>query len=184
MQVQTQLVKAKLLGLNGEAPTIELMFNPTQISFTRTANWTDDPGVSGTGGKNPDKGRALLPKVNFSSVTPYKFTLSKLLFDTYETKKSVMEEHINKIKTGVEAPVEAADGSGRRPPVYIFTWDKNYFHCVMTSLTYELTMFLPDGTPVRAIVDIALQEVDGRNSPGGRDSASTGKDRVANPDLD
>ena len=38
-------------------------------------------------------------------------------------------------------------------------------------------MFLTDGTPVRAIVDISLQEVDRTNLPGNRKSASTGSDR-------
>ncbi len=172
-----QLVKAKLIGFKGEAPDIEFMFNPTQISFTRTAAWDDEPGISGTGGKNSKTGRALLPKVNFSKVSPYTFSLSKLVFDTYETKKSVLKEYIDKIKVGVEAPVEA--GSGRRPPVYIFTWGQEYFHCVMTKLTYELNMFLMDGTPVRAVVDIDLQEVDGSNPPGGPESASTGEARTA-----
>jgi hypothetical protein len=49
----------------------------------------------------------------------------------------------------------------------------------MTSLTYTLNMFLNDGTPVRAIVDISLQEVDKNNMPGGRESASQGAARQA-----
>jgi hypothetical protein len=165
-----QLEKAKLVGYNGEAPDIELMFNPTEISFSRTVSWQSDPGNRGT---------TLLPKVNFSGVEPYKFTLKQLLFDTYETKKSVMD-YINIIKKGVETIERNPD---KRPPVYIFTWGKEYFHCVITSLTYNLTMFLTDGTPVRAIVDISLQEVDKNNLPGGRQSASTGGNRQPHPSL-
>lgn len=49
----------------------------------------------------------------------------------------------------------------RRPPVYYFVWgQKNYLMCMIESLTYKLTMFLPDGTPVRALVDLTLKEVD------------------------
>ncbi|MBN3895948.1 MAG: hypothetical protein HWQ41_11980 [Nostoc sp. NOS(2021)] len=160
---QPQLEKAKLIAFNGEAPDIELMFNPTDISFARTVKWESRQGNRGT---------TLLPKVNFSGVEPYKFTLKQLLYDTYETKESVMKKYIDDIKKGVETMSTATDS---RPPVYIFTWGSEYFYCVITSLTYTLNMFLSDGTPVRALVDIALQEVDKKNLPGGKTSSSKGK---------
>ncbi|MEH2064488.1 MAG: hypothetical protein V7K50_19870 [Nostoc sp.] len=162
---QPQLEKAKLVAYNGEAPDIELMFNPTDISFARTVKWESKDGNRGT---------TLLPKVNFSGVEPYKFTLKQLLYDTYETKESVMKKYIDNIKKGVETINTTTD---KRPPVYIFTWGSEYFYCVITSLTYTLNMFMSDGTPVRALVDIALQEVDKNNLPGGRESASKGDAR-------
>ncbi|MEB3884692.1 hypothetical protein [Lyngbya sp. CCY1209] len=49
----------------------------------------------------------------------------------------------------------------RRPPVYYLIWgDKNYMRCMVESLDYKLTMFKPDGTPVRARVTLKLKEVD------------------------
>ncbi|MCC5652698.1 hypothetical protein LC609_23390 [Nostoc sp. XA013] len=168
---QPQLEKAKLIAYSGEAPDIELMFNPTDISFARTVHWQSDQGNRGT---------TLLPKVNFSGVEPYKFTLKQLLYDTYETKESVMKKYINNIKKGVETINGAPD---KRPPVYILTWGLEYFYCVITSLTYTLNMFLSDGTPVRALVDIALQEVDKNNLPGGRESASKGNARQTDQRL-
>lgn len=55
-----------------------------------------------------------------------------------------------------------ADSKKRqRPPVYYFMWgEQNYVQCMVKSLTCKLTMFLSNGTPVRAIVDISLQQVD------------------------
>ncbi|MBD2514364.1 hypothetical protein H6G93_04955 [Nostoc sp. FACHB-973] len=160
-----QLEKAKLVAYNGEAEDIELMFNPTEISFSRMVEWKSNDGNRGTD---------LLPKINFSGVKPYMFTLKQLLFDTYETKESVMEKYIDKIKKGVETKKGAGD---KRPPVYILTWGTVYFHCVIKKVTYTLNMFLTDGTPVRAMVDIELQEVNQNNLPGGRESASRGADR-------
>ncbi|WP_414625207.1 hypothetical protein [Calothrix sp. CCY 0018] len=167
-KLQPQLEKAKLKAYNGEAPDIELMFNPSEISFSRTVNWQQDPGNRGT---------SLLPKVNFSGVKPYEFTLKQLIFDTYETKESVMT-YINIIKKGVETIDTKPD---TRPPVYTFVWKDEYFFCVMLSLTYTLNMFLTDGTPVRAMVDISLQEVDKNNLPGGTESASQGQQRQDSP---
>ena len=45
-------------------------------------------------------------------------------------------------------------------------------------------MFLTDGTPVRAMVDISLQEVDKNNLPGGTESASKASDRQPDSRLD
>ncbi len=167
-----ELTKAKLLvhssPYNGEARDIEFMFNPTEISFERSVSWKSDQGNRGT---------SLLPKVNFSGVQPYTFTLSNLLFDTYETKTSVMEKYIKNIKQGVTARAQTPS----RPPVYIFVWKDKYFHCVMTRLTYKLTMFHTDGTPLRALVDIWLQEVDPENLPG--DTATSANARQQSRSL-
>lgn len=49
----------------------------------------------------------------------------------------------------------------RRPPVYYFCWgEKNYMCCMIESTNCKLMMFLPNGTPVRASVDLTLREVD------------------------
>jgi Contractile injection system tube protein len=49
----------------------------------------------------------------------------------------------------------------RRPPVYYFVWGPhNYMLCMIKDLSFKLTMFLPNGTPLRAIVDLTLEEVD------------------------
>lgn len=143
-------VKAKLIVHSdpiGDAKDIEFMFNPSELEFTRAVHWASDVG---------NRGSTLLPKVNFSGVEPYSFTLKNLLFDTYEEKKSVLTEYIDNIKRGATARASVRT----RPPVYVLTWHDTYFHCVMTNLNYKLTMFLPDGTPVKASVNISLQEVD------------------------
>lgn len=158
------LVKATLLNQDNPGQDIKLMFNPTEISLARTVTWKNEPG---------NKSQTLLPKTNFSAIEPYKLTLKQLLFDTYETKGSVVKEYIDVIKKGVTTE----KGKGKRPPVYIFCWGTEYFHCVITSLTYNLTMFLADGTPVRAMVDIALQEVDENNFAKGKTPAPIGKGR-------
>lgn len=169
-KLQPQLNKAKLKAYNGEAPDIELMFNPSQISFSRTNNWQENTG---------NRGSSLLPKMNFAGVQPYSLELKQIIYDTYETKESVMK-YIDIIKKGVEK----IEGSGdKRPPVYNFIWKDEYFYCVMKSLTYNLTMFMTDGTPVRAIVDISLQEVDKNNLPGGTESASKANNRQPDPRL-
>lgn len=162
------LEKGKLIvysARDNDAEDIEFMFNPQEVSFTRNVGWHSDRGNRGT---------TLLPKIRFGGLDPYEFTLQNLLFDTYEEKTSVMDDYIENIKQGVTA----RGNSHAQPPVYIFAWGEEYFHCVITSLTYRLTMFLEDGTPVRAVVDISLREVDPpkhtRGKPGGKAGSKAG----------
>ncbi|MBD1847223.1 hypothetical protein H6F89_28235 [Cyanobacteria bacterium FACHB-63] len=157
-----QLKKAVLQPLSGEpGKPVEFMFNPNQLAFARTVKWQAEQG-NRSNGSQPN---SSLPKVNFSGVDPYKLTLNQIIFDTYETQESVIEKYIKDLKKGAESP----DGRNKRPPVYRLEWGRNKtFPCVITSLSYKLDMFLTNGTPVRAIVDISLQEVEKENLPGDR----------------
>lgn len=154
----TALEKAQLIPLSTEEvqDRIDFMFNPTQLSLARTVKWQSEQG---------NRGNSALPKVNFSGVDPFKLTISQVVFDTYEIRESVVQLYIKKLKKGVESP----NGQNKRPPVYQFVWGNfRSFPCVITSLSYKLDLFLPDGTPVRALVDISLQEVEKENLPGDR----------------
>lgn len=157
----TRLVKAKLIpkipaqGVD----TIEFMFNPTKLSFNRSVQ------INASQGARTGKG---LPKVSFQSIDPYKLTISDILFDTYEEGTSVLW-YINKLKKAVEFP----DGQ-EVPPVYLFTWGaQEYLRCFVQQLSYELTMFLPDGTPVRAAANLTLHEVDILIPPGNPEAPSS-----------
>jgi len=199
-QVDSRLVKAALIPRTGEkASTINFMFNPTDLSLSRSVTITPMNGARTQRG---------LPKVNFGFVEPYKLTLAGILFDTYEIGKSVFDkiqplldavdfskfqdpfkeqnsyqERLVKVSlTGAAMTsfVKGLEGKNvlgarefgsekigeqsleiRRPPVFYFIWgEKNYMCCMVKQLDYKLTMFLPNGTPVRAMVNITLEEVD------------------------
>jgi hypothetical protein len=147
MSQTEQPVKASLISQDG-TDNIDFMFNPTELQFSRSVLISSDSKVRTVSG---------LPKTNFGSPEPYKLTINGILFDTYEQGTNVMTAYINKFRQSVEF----ASSLGR-PPVYIFAWGNNnqYLKCLVKDLTYTLTMFLPDGTPVRAKVNLTLQEVD------------------------
>jgi hypothetical protein len=141
-----QPVKASLISQDG-TDNIDFMYNPTQLSFSRSMSINSAPGARTASG---------LPKASFANPEPYTLSINSIVFDTYEQGTNVMTLHISKLRQSVEF----ASSLGR-PPVYIFTWgSQNYLKCLVQSLSYKLTMFLPDGTPVRASVDLTLREVD------------------------
>lgn len=158
-----QLIKAKLEP-DDESGVIEFMFNPTELAFSRSLQLNTDSGA------RTDSG---IPKVSFGYPQPYSLRISNILFDTRESQTSVLP-YVNKFKRAVQFTdfQPAADGGGRqsrgrgnqgekkRPPTYMFTWSENYLRCFVKSLTYKLTLFAPNGTPVRAVIDLELEETD------------------------
>lgn len=141
-----QLVKAMLTTTDAGAAAINFQFNPTELQFQRSVSLNRSKGA------RTDTG---IPKVAFAYPEPVSLSLSNLTFDTYEAGTSVL--------TLIDPIIKATDfaGSLGRPPVYVFAWGQTqYLKCFVKNVSYKLTMFLADGTPVRAIVDMSLEEVD------------------------
>jgi len=144
------LEKAMLTCLDDESKSINFMFNPKELAFEGTVESNESAGS-----KSEKSGK---PKVSFSNIKAYKVTISNILFDTYETHEDVLKSHINSFKQAV-----TFIGDKSRPPIYHFHWGQTYFkYCFVEKLSYKLTMFLPNGTPVRAVIDsLVLKETDG-----------------------
>jgi len=152
----SQLVKAQLISTDGGG-TIEFMFNPNQLAFNQQINLTKSSGAR--------TGRGL-PKVNFAYPEPVILTINDLIFDTYEQNESVLK-YIKSFQKAVDF-AESGAGQEKRPPTYVFTWgSQKYIRCFVTKLDYTLTMFLPDGTPVRAKINLTLEEIDESTSQPG-----------------
>jgi len=162
----TTPVKAKLIAQGG-GDTIEFMFNPVELEFSRSLNLNRSTGSrTGEG----------LPKVSFGSPDPYRLTLSNLTFDTYETGKNVYTEYISKLRKAVEFLQNK-----ERPPIYLFTWgSQEYLRCFVQTLSYKLTLFLPDGTPVRSVVNLTLEEIGEANPGGNTGTPDSGSNRTTN----
>ncbi|MGF1497321.1 MAG: hypothetical protein ACFB8W_10920 [Elainellaceae cyanobacterium] len=144
----SQLVKAKLTS--SEATNIEFMFNPAELVFEGVVETSENPGA-----RVQETGK---PKVSFSNVKAYKVTIGNILFDCYEQRKDVVRHHISPFREAVQFV-----GNEQRPPIYRFEWGSHVYlqRCFVEQLTYKLTLFLPDGTPVRAVIDsLTLKEVD------------------------
>ena len=145
------LVKAQLISSDGGG-TIEFMFNPTELNFSQSINLTKNKGARTSKG---------LPKANFAYPEPCKLTISDILLDTYEQggSKSVLP-YLHKFQKALDF-TESGSDKNKRPPTFVFTWGSHQFvRCFITSLNYKLTMFLPNGTPVRAKLNLTLEEID------------------------
>lgn len=158
-----KLEKATLNSLDGDNYSFTFMYNPTSISIKRSVCVSENSGA-----RTEDEG---IPKVSFGYPIAMVVSISDIIFDTYEDSKD--RDVGNKLKKLIQA-VKFIKGE-ERPPVYIFSWGSiNYLRCYVESVDYELSMFLPDGTPVRAKASITMKQVD---PPKGSTNPSPAKSR-------
>jgi hypothetical protein len=146
-----------------DAHHIQFMFNPNMISFSRSISIEPSRGARNHRGDN---------QTSFKHPNPYTVQIGNIMIDTYESRTSVLEE-IKKFRDGVQF-VNADNSSGQagnhqRPPIYLLQWgETNYLRCFIKTLNFKLTLFLNDGTPVRATVDLTLEQVAAPNVRSGQ----------------
>ncbi len=149
--MSSTLVKAKLESQDGGG-TINFMFNPDKLTIKKSITLNEDKGARTAKG---------LPKMTFAHPNPKEITISNILFDTYETGGNVLS-YIQPFEKALDFV-----GSLKRPPTFLFTWgSQEYIRCFIDEVSYDLTMFLPDGTPVRAVINsLKLKEIDQSIAP-------------------
>ena len=150
--------------------SVEALFNPGEISLTRSTVW-EQQKTAGWGGPS---GAAV--EQEFRSVEAEGFSI-ELFFDTYGSRSgavtsaaaasflpasltprgqsSDVRQYTDQIAKLIEVDTEL-----HRPPVCDLRWGVfDIFTGVLTSLNQRFTLFLDDGTPVRATLTADFTEV-------------------------
>ncbi len=175
--MSSQPTRAIIKTIEGEKIEVECLFNPKEYTFAKTNSWP----------KN-QKGGANQPVVTFGGGNPATLSMD-LMFDTYQnarhkgTPKDVRTAYINNLWKMMYVDDKAKDKKKNKqapPPKVLFTWGKAWsFEAVMTSLSVTFTLFLSDGTPVRATARVAFQQVkDSKDLPQNPTSGGLGGERV------
>jgi hypothetical protein len=143
------LEKAIITNTNtGDA--IPVMFNPSDYTLTRDINYAQAavPGLSAP----------ILQFVN-GSVPALEM---ELFLDTYEANVQngrTLNQAGDDVRTLTQqvTGLMDIDPATHAPPVLLFTWASLSFTCVLARVTQKFTMFLPDGKPVRARLQVSFQ---------------------------
>lgn len=130
--------KAIIKVLNDKKDEIEVMFNPTEYTYSNVAQTTNE-------GSN----------IQFQRVDVEDFTVT-LFYDTYEEKMDVREK-IEKLASLVKPTV--AKPSTKQPPVCIFIWGGFGYKGIIYRINQKFSMFLSSGIPVRAEVTLTFKSV-------------------------
>jgi hypothetical protein len=141
--VAQELAKATITPLEGrQTDEITVLFNPTEYSveYSASFNETAPPGLSN-------------PIIQFVNGNARVLTMD-LLFDTYTDggRASVLE------RTSRFTDLVSIDGLTHAPPRVRFQWGRFEFVAVVEKVSQRLTMFLSDGTPVRATLSVTFKQ--------------------------
>lgn len=128
--------------------TFYVQFNPKQLTLSDSAKWETSKEIQN------DR-----PKLTFTQGDPSTLGL-ELIFDTTDTMEDCHDKYVKKLRSFLaNTHSDESDGlDAKRPPHLLFTWNDFVFECVLTSITTTYLMFRSDGTPLRAKVDLKLQE--------------------------
>ncbi len=128
--------KAKIIPVDLKgAQEIPVMFNPNEYTISYEAKYT---------GEDENK--------QFQITSTPEFRVS-LFYDTYE-KRSDVRTQTTKI-TSLLNPVVPGK-STKKPPICLFVWGGFTYRGVITKIDQKFTMFLDDGTPVRAQLEVTF----------------------------
>ena len=151
------LEKGEITVENAILP-IKFSYNPASYSVKKETEWTANGSSDGD-----DAERYTFKSVKSSTVT---FTL---FFDTYEYGTDVRyytDQLFNLVKVDPKTKKTPTDKA--RPPLCKFHWGKDpggnsEFLSFVTQVKVTYSLFLMDGTPVRAEADMTLTEVSTEN---------------------
>lgn len=138
-----RLEQAILRSLD-DGSELRFQFNPKEISFSSRVTLS-----TGKGARAEDSG---FPKVSFGNLEANSISIKNIYFDTYEEPNvDVVEKYIGILRNFVRFNTVGHE----RTHILTFVWGKHMYinHCFIESLDYRITMFLPDGMPVRAVID-------------------------------
>ncbi|MBC7256450.1 MAG: LysM peptidoglycan-binding domain-containing protein [Chloroflexi bacterium] len=127
---------------------VPCMFNPYEYTITKQNTYEQ----ASTKGLN-------IPRVRFRQGGAQTLTL-RLLFDTYGQGEDVRTYTAPLWRMMMVDEDRADQRTGKsEPPHCIFQWGRFEFEAVITKMDEKFTLFLKDGTPVRTVVNITLQQV-------------------------
>lgn len=125
------------------AKAVTAMFNPTELSRRRSLRWQQKGVVGGEG-----EFSWINRQQSFLAMEAETLSIT-LVFDSYGLSPTDVRAHTSKV-----AALSMVDPKLHRPPVCELSWGafKGIFRGVLTGFGETFTLFLRDGTPVRASV--------------------------------
>jgi len=142
------LAKGEIVVDTTPVKTIPFLYNPSSYSVKKEAEWSEEGSSEGE-----DAGRHTFKYVKSSEIN------FNLFFDTYEYGTDV-REYTDKLFELVKIDSKNKE----RPPLCRFHWGKDpggnsEFQAFVKVVEVTYSLFLMDGTPVRAEAEMTLIEV-------------------------
>lgn len=149
----------------GGGVAVSCMFNPYEYTVTKQNTY-----------KEERQNRSDVPSFEFEKAGPQTLQL-KLIFDTYEDDSDVSLK-TNKLWKLMESKTRREGNRTKKvpPPEVAFEWGVFRFVAVITKMVQKFTLFKPDGTPVRAEIDVTFTQHKDLNDYPNQNPTSGGGD--------
>jgi hypothetical protein len=160
-----ELHEAKPAGSGGGAlgsqrGRITFQFNPKELTIQKSAKWE----------RKPARGSKAAGPPEFNGAEPCKLTM-ELFFDASGKLDNSVVESVEQLFACCVPTEESRAKKKASPPLVVFHWGKvRGFSGFVTSVSAKYTLFSPDGTPVRAVCNVSMEEMPG--DPSGQNPTS------------
>ena len=141
--------KLTIQSIEGSRIVVTAMFNPKELTVDKSVEWSRQPASK----DDP-------PALEFTAAEGRSMSF-ELMFDGFESATDVYATYV----ANLERLASALDPDGApdrlRPPRVSVRWGVGKlpeFQGVIESVSTKYTMFLPDGTPVRAVCHVIVRE--------------------------
>jgi nucleoid-associated protein YgaU len=142
--------KAAIFNVDKGGAPIECHFNPAEYTFSKQNSWS----IANTPATN-------LPEFEFGGGQPATLQM-QLLFDTQREQRDVRKVYTDRVweLMLIDESLKDPRSQKSRPPMVRFQWGTTWsFDAVISAIAQRFTLFLPDGTPVRAMLDVSFQQI-------------------------
>lgn len=126
-------------------PEVLCTFNPFEYTVSKTNTYSEE-----------SRNQSDVPQMTFKKAGSQTLKLA-LTFDTYESGEDVSLT-TNKLWYYMQPKTPPSGGDRKEPPSVAFLWGVFRFVAVITAMTQKFTLFQPNGTPVRAKVDVTFTQ--------------------------
>jgi hypothetical protein len=128
---------------------LEFDYNPTTVTITKTSKWQPQP---------PARGSKEAPPQEFVGTDPRSLSMT-VMFDALEESDRKVTENVDTLLRWTCPTKESFGTNSPQPPLLYLMWGSmNYLLGYLKSVTARYTLFASDGTPLRASVDITIDE--------------------------
>lgn len=159
-----KLAEARLLNKDKGDESIRFLFNPSQYTISKSNNWSGGGTDGPSKGENATGATKNSPEIVFAGGDATTLSM-ELFFDTWHDSKSAgSTEDVRKYTGKVfelmykEQGKKDSQNANGRPPFVLFVWGNTWFEAAIVSVTQKFTMFLTDGTPVRATLEVVFKQ--------------------------
>ena len=152
----------------GPRGSIEFQFNPKELTIAKSAKWE----------RKPAKGSKKAGPPEYQGPQPCKLSL-EMFFDATGKHDGSVVTAVEKLFTCCVPTTDSIDKRKPQPPLVTFTWGQiTSFPAFITSVSAKYTLFSSDGTPIRAVCSVTLEEMPGGNGAQNPTSGSLSARRV------